>query len=286
VQGPDPNEGQEVECTEDAVEGGRAQDRGAIAEVAREEAGGGKLRDGRHLCGRGSTLELGKGEDAQLSIHASLCLQLGGEPERDGRVPPVEGATPEERRALVVTRIRHDALPQEEQNAAVAVLTLDAGPAELDEILLGVPCERAQVELARRVPATARRRGLEDLHAIGPNHGAGGEVLDKEVLALKVVLVLVATGEVRVGQPLAELEVEHLEAQSAGGVEVLHGPCEAQPVRAAHLVQVGDAVDIGQQAATAVEEPRGHRGRSEGEINAHDASIGPGGEAVPPVRCP
>jgi len=93
-----------------------------------------------------------------------------------------------------------------------------------------------KIELLLGVVAEIPQRGDAALHAIGADNAAAwiglGLVLDQQVLAEEVEVVGVEPSPVRVLEPLAQLDVEDLEAQAADGVAVFDGLGQTQPVAA------------------------------------------------------
>jgi hypothetical protein len=131
----------------------------------------------------------------------------------------------------VVLRILRDTAPQQRQHLAVAVLAIDAGPPQLQnlrpQMLVG-----SEVELLRAVVAQPATCGHAVLHAVRAYNSPCRLLLDQQVLTDRVVLILVNTARVRRCQTLAPFQVEDAKAQPAGGQPVQLGLCQTQPVEA------------------------------------------------------
>ena len=78
-------------------------------------------------------------------------------------------------------------------------------------------------------PDVRRARGL---HAVGADHRSGLAQLDQQMVALCVERVAIATGEPRLRQALAELDVERREAQGKHRIEIGRSPRQARAVGA------------------------------------------------------
>jgi hypothetical protein len=96
----------------------------------------------------------------------------------------------------------------------------DARAAELDRAGEDVVGQRADVELRRRVEPASRGGHGGRLHPVRADDGAAVALDDDQVVAEGIVRVLVAAGGQRLAEALAELGVEHGEAQPERRVQL------------------------------------------------------------------
>ncbi len=122
--------------------------------------------------------------------------------------------------------------PELEERLRTAVACRDAGPPELHGAAEHVGRKLLQLELLLRVPAVVEIGHLRRLQPVRSDESVRAAVEDHQVMTDGVELVLVPPGIERLVETLAELQVEHLEAEPQDAVEVVGVAGEPDPVRA------------------------------------------------------
>lgn len=118
--------------------------------------------------------------------------------------------------------------PDEGDDRAVAVCGVDAGAADLDEVVADRG-EPGEVELALRVEASGDPGPVRRQQPVGGDDVPGGGLTDQQVVAVRVEGVAVQAG-FGPFQPGAELPGEHQVAQALCGAYVVLAGGEGDPV--------------------------------------------------------
>lgn len=118
--------------------------------------------------------------------------------------------------------------PDQRYDGAVAMGRVDAGPADLDQVVAD-RAELAEVELALRVEAPGDPRPVGRQHAVGGDDFAGGLLPDQKMVAVRVERIAVQAGFGPL-QPGAQLTGEDQMAQPLGGADLLLVGGEGHPV--------------------------------------------------------
>ncbi len=131
--------------------------------------------------------------------------------------------------------------PDQGDDRAVAVRGVDAGAADLDEVVADGG-EPAQIELALRVEAAGRPGPVRREQPVGGHDLAGGGLPDQEVVAVGVERVAVQAGFGPV-QSGAEFSGEDEVAQALGRAHLLPAGGEGDPVGGFRATAVAEGED-------------------------------------------
>ena len=220
------HEGEEVDCFELSIQRGRAANFCAQKQVGGEEFGDFDwgLREQR-VGFVGGTFETWLG----MSLERGFCEVIGGKPfecfPAVMRVLACQRAAADEETELVGFGELRDLLPQQVEDGQVAMIFLNAGSAQLED--LGSPgFKDLKVEFLFAVVSKVPSSGVSGLEAVGADDVFGFLGADDQMLADSVVSILVEMRQVRMVEAFVQFHIENLEAEFLGGLDF--GCCDGQ----------------------------------------------------------
>ena len=218
--------GEEVDCFELSIQRGRAADFCSQRQVGGEEFGDFDwgLR-GQRVRFVGETFETGFG----MGLEAGFGKVIGGKPFECfvavvGILACQRAAADEETELVGFGELRN-LLPQQVEDGQIAMVFMDAGSAQLED-LRAQGFKDLKVEFLFAVVSKVPSCGGSCLEPVSADDVFGFLVGDDQMFADLVVSILVEMRQVRMVEAFVQFHIENLEAEFLGGLDF--GLCVGQ----------------------------------------------------------